>query len=257
MNALHPDQPDDDSQYHAPDHAAPTFGALDIVEAFTALRHEYRNQTKESRAVADGLVTTSAKLDESVARMETSIAAMQNASAADRSRSSGGAGDEDPSSKFALRLAQIDLAVSRSVEAAGRALANIAVDDESKRSVSATDRLASLGPLARFFCRRFAEQIDQESQQEYKSNAENQRTTISNVVSGLAMTTQHVRQQLEKQGVERIDVTGKPFDGEIMRAVEVVESTTVPPGHVVEQLSPAYRFHNRILLYADVRIARS
>lgn len=253
MNALHPDQPDD----HAADHAVPTFGALDIVEAFTALRHEYRNQTKESRAVADGLVATSAKLDEFVARMETSISAIQNAPAPDRLRSDHSAGDEDPSSKFALRLAQIDLAVSRSVEAASRSLSNIAVDNESKIPVSATYQLASLGPLSRFVCRRFAAQIDEQLQRESESHVEKQRTTISNVVAGLAMTTQHVRQQLEIQGIERIDVTGKPFDGEIMRAVEVVESTTAPPGHVVEQLSPAYRFRNRILLYADVRIARS
>src|SRR4051812_11910527 len=38
----------------APPHDdAPRFGALDIVEAFTAMRHEWRGQTKESRALAE------------------------------------------------------------------------------------------------------------------------------------------------------------------------------------------------------------
>lgn len=253
MNAPQPDQPDD----HMSDHVPPEFGALDIVEAFTALRHEYRNQTKESRAVAEGLQTTSAKLDDFAARIEASMDAIQNDSSAGRSRTGHSPLDGNQSSKFALRLAEIDLAVSRSIEAASRSLANSLGTGEARVPVSAADRLGTLGPIARFFCRRFAEQLDQQWQHDAESNTEKQQTTIANVISGLAMTTHHVRRQLEKQGVERIDVIGKPFDGEFMRAVEVVESATVPPGHVVEQISPAYRFDERILLYADVRIAQS
>jgi molecular chaperone GrpE len=41
----------------------PQFGAVDIVEAFTALRHEWRGQTKESRALA-------AQIEGAVARIQ-------------------------------------------------------------------------------------------------------------------------------------------------------------------------------------------
>ncbi len=253
MNAPQPDVPHD----HTSDHVPPAFGLLDIVEAFTAMRHEYRNQTKETRAVAEGLGTTAAKLDEFAAQIVTTMAAIQKESSPDGPRASQSSVDENAISAFAARLAEIDHAVSRSIDTARRSLSSSPAANEPRVPVSATERLSSLGPVARFVCRRFAAQLDREWQQAAAANTDQQQTTIANVISGLAMTTDHVRRQLEKQGIERIDVVGQSFDGELMRAVEVVDSDTVPPGHVVEQLSPAYRFDDRIILYADVRIAQS
>lgn len=253
MNAFQSDVP----REHPSDHAPPAFGLLDIVEAFTSMRHEYRNQTMETRAVAEGLGTNVDKLDEFAVRIETAIAGMQSDSSADRAHVSQSSADENQNTAFAVRLAEIDLAVSRSIDAARRSLSNSLAANEPRVPVSAAARLKSLGPIARFFCRGFADQLDRQWQQDAASNAEQHQTTVANVVSGLAMTIDHVRRQLEKHGIERIDVVGQPFDGESMRAVEVVGSDTVASGHVAEQLSPAYRFRDRIILYADVRIARS
>lgn len=235
----------------------PAFSILDVVEAFTAMRHEYRNQTKESRVVADGLGSTAEKLDEFARRIENSIAAMQDSVAQERSQFSQSASIESRNTAFAVCLAEIDNAVSRSIEAASRSLSKSEVSESGREIVSATEQLQSLGPIRRFFCRPFAAQLDMQYQQAAGAVATEQQSKLSTIVAGLSMTADHVRRQLEKQGVQRIDVQGKPFDGELMRAVEVVESDTVPPGHVAEQLSPAYQFENRVIRFADVRIAQS
>ncbi|TWT67107.1 nucleotide exchange factor GrpE [Allorhodopirellula solitaria] len=234
----------------------PTFGLLDVVEAFTAMRHEYRNQTKETRAVAERLGSTSEKLDAVGERIEAVVAATQNKASTSRSGDDPSTTDENLGSVFALRLAEIDHAVSRSIDAARRSLCTNPDTAPARAPVSATDYLGSLGPITRFFCRRFAHQLDQQRQHEAQPKLGTEQATIENVVAGLAMTTDHVRRELKKHGVERIDVLGQPFDGEAMHAVEVVDSDAIPPGHVAEQLSPAYRFGERIIRYADVRIAR-
>ncbi len=42
----------------------PKFGLIDMVDAFTAFRHEYRTQAKESRVTAELLQTVSQQLAE-------------------------------------------------------------------------------------------------------------------------------------------------------------------------------------------------
>jgi len=245
----------------------PQFGLLDVIEAFTAMRHEYRNQTKESRDVAEGLNTTTTKIDEFTDRFEKATRELQASVASslnngsnktsNSASSSDSAGEgKKQAARFAVNLAEIDHLVSRSVDAATRVLSPARVDSEAAETVSATDRLGSLGPIARFFCRQFAQQLDRDLAADANRRDELRQASLAAVTSGLSMTADHLRRRVADQDIERIDVIGKPFDGNLMRAVEVVESTDVPPGHVAEQLSPAYRFDGRVILYADVRLAR-
>jgi molecular chaperone GrpE len=60
---------------------------------------------------------------------------------------------------------------------------------------------------------------------------------------------------LSKLGVERIEAQGKPFDPHEHQAVERVESAGHEDGTVLEVLRPGYRFHDRILRPAMVRVA--
>ena len=52
----------------------PQFGALDIVEAFTAMRHEWRGQTKESRELAEQIQAATAKLGDLEAKLLAQVA---------------------------------------------------------------------------------------------------------------------------------------------------------------------------------------
>ena len=39
----------------ASDEDVPAFGLVDVIEAFTAMRHEYRGQTREGRELAESV----------------------------------------------------------------------------------------------------------------------------------------------------------------------------------------------------------
>ena len=60
---------------------------------------------------------------------------------------------------------------------------------------------------------------------------------------------------LAKLGLKRIEAAGKQFDPHQHQAVERVESHDHPDGSVLAELAPGYRFHERVLRPAMVRVA--
>jgi molecular chaperone GrpE len=60
---------------------------------------------------------------------------------------------------------------------------------------------------------------------------------------------------LSKMGLQRIEAEGRPFDPHEHQAVERVESSEHADGTVLAELSAGYRFHERILRPAMVRVA--
>ncbi len=60
---------------------------------------------------------------------------------------------------------------------------------------------------------------------------------------------------LHKLGLRRIEAQGKQFDPHQHQAVERVESHAHPDGTVLAELAPGYRFHERVLRPAMVRVA--
>ena len=60
---------------------------------------------------------------------------------------------------------------------------------------------------------------------------------------------------LHKLGLRRIEAEGKAFDPHQHQAVERVESREHPDGSVLTELAPGYKFHERVLRPAMVRVA--
>jgi len=60
---------------------------------------------------------------------------------------------------------------------------------------------------------------------------------------------------LAKLGLQRIEANGKPFDPHEHQAVERVETDKHEDGIVIGELAPGYRFHDRVLRPAMVRVA--
>ncbi len=60
---------------------------------------------------------------------------------------------------------------------------------------------------------------------------------------------------LARLGLERIDAAGKPFDPRLHQAVERVESKHHADGIVLEEMQAGYRFRDRVLRPAMVRVA--
>jgi molecular chaperone GrpE len=72
---------------------------------------------------------------------------------------------------------------------------------------------------------------------------------------GFELLLRQLQEVLARQGVTRLEVEGKPFDPHWHHAVERIESDAYPDGTVIEQLQPGYKFRDRVLRPAMVRVA--
>ena len=72
---------------------------------------------------------------------------------------------------------------------------------------------------------------------------------------GFELIYKQLSEALTKQGVQRIEATGKPFDPNYHQAIERVETDEHADGAVIEVLQPGYVFHGRVLRPATVRVA--
>jgi molecular chaperone GrpE len=72
---------------------------------------------------------------------------------------------------------------------------------------------------------------------------------------GVAAVEQQFLAALQKQGVERLDPRGGPFDPQQHEAIAVVPTAAQPEGHLVEIFRPGYRLGDRLLRPAQVSVA--
>jgi molecular chaperone GrpE len=219
---------------------SPQFGALDIVEAFTALRHELRGQTKESRALAE-LIQGAAT---NIQSLESKLRHGVTDTPVDDDRS----GDATAAKPLVQAIIETDQQLSRAVSAIAQWEANRKLRAEADFK-AVESYFAGMNRLARWLARPlFAFITEQRSVPD--SSAQNP------AVTGLDLVLARLRRMMNEHDIERVDVVGQPFDASIMYAIGIIETADYPSGHVAEQLSPAYRWRGGLLRFADVRIAK-
>ncbi len=74
--------------------------------------------------------------------------------------------------------------------------------------------------------------------------------------AGLELINRQFHDALAKLGLQPIEAQGQPFDPQYHQAVQVVETAEAPDNHVIEQLQRGYKFKDRLLRPAMVRVAR-
>ena len=72
--------------------------------------------------------------------------------------------------------------------------------------------------------------------------------------TGLELALKELSAVLSEQGVEKIEVVGKPFDPHRMECIEVTPGTD---NIVVEELLPGYRLHDKIVRVAQVKVGKT
>ncbi len=217
----------------------PQFGAVDIVEAFTAMRHEWRGQTKESRSLSDQIQAAVTSL----LSLESKLLASVNGASVSSNRKDNTA-EVKP---LVMLLIETDHQLSRAVASiaqweANRRQRETAEQDAIKQCV------AAMNSVSRWFSRPLLALLA--GQQSAHTPAEN-----SPALDGLNMIVAKLRRMMREQGIERLDVLGQPFDANTMHAIGAVTSTEYPAGYVAEQLSSAYLWQGQCLRFADVRVA--
>ncbi len=83
-----------------------------------------------------------------------------------------------------------------------------------------------------------------------------QAGTADALKTGVSMIHSQFKAALLESGLEELDATGKPFDPNWQEAVSHQESSTVPEGHVLQQLRMGYKLRDRLLRPATVIVAK-
>ena len=75
--------------------------------------------------------------------------------------------------------------------------------------------------------------------------------------NGIELIYRQFQDALQKAGVQPIVALGQGFDPRIHEAIEMVDRTDVPDHQVVEELQRGYKYKDRLLRPAMVRVARN
>src|SRR6202045_1891024 len=75
--------------------------------------------------------------------------------------------------------------------------------------------------------------------------------------NGIELIYRQFQDALQKIGVQPIVSVGQAFDPRVHEAVEMVDTTEVPDHHVLDELQRGYRYKERLLRPAMVRVARN
>ncbi len=75
--------------------------------------------------------------------------------------------------------------------------------------------------------------------------------------NGVELIYRQFQDALQKIGVQPIAALGQPFDPRFHEAIEMVDTTEVPDHQVVDELQRGYKYKERLLRPAMVRVARN
>lgn len=81
-------------------------------------------------------------------------------------------------------------------------------------------------------------------------------TSAESLREGVQLTQQQLLTALRRVGIDAFDPTGWPFDPRIHEAVQVVDSTELPPGSVATVYQRGCRYGERLLRPARVAVVR-
>ena len=220
-----------ESADHAADDGPPEFGLIDMIEAFTAMRHEWRGQAKASHAVAEAVQAAASSLQQLEAKL---LAQVANRSA-------------DESRELAGVIAETDHLLTQAVAVTSRCETHRRQQEEAEAK-AIQDHFNGMNAMARWFARPLLTFVtaQRKAREPMSEDA---------AVEGLNLVLVQLRHLMKERQIERVDALGQPFDGETMNAIGTVAGEPCPSGHVAEQLSPSYQWRGSILRFADVRVA--
>jgi molecular chaperone GrpE len=86
---------------------------------------------------------------------------------------------------------------------------------------------------------------------------ESGRSESGDFRSGVELIYKQLHDALAKLGVRPIPAKGEPFDPHYHEAIELVETNDVPDHEILEELQRGYKFKDRLLRPAMVKVAKN
>ncbi|MGB9204128.1 MAG: nucleotide exchange factor GrpE [Terriglobales bacterium] len=89
------------------------------------------------------------------------------------------------------------------------------------------------------------------------SGDSNSKSNSNDFRNGVELIYRQFQDALQKVGVQPIPAVGQAFDPRVHEAVEMVDTTEVPDHQVFDELQRGYKYKDRLLRPAMVRVARN
>src|SRR5262245_762553 len=214
----------------APADDPPAVDLQTLVAQFTALRHEVNLQTKAARSSLE-------QTGQALERLGEAVESLEDQSAPDDELKPLFKAVVDVYDNLAIALRQ----ATRQREALEKPLAELAVEPRAPR----TRRW-----------RLFRSTPEDDHGQRAADAAKLIRASLDGLIAGYKMSLSRVDRVLGEFELETIPVDGRPFDPELMEAVEVAGETGRPAGEVIEEIRRGYLWRGEWFRFAQVKVAR-
>ena len=214
-----------------PIESEPQFGLLDMVEAFTAMRHQWRTQSKQNRDLVQSIQDSTALLTRIDSTLDQKLSATT--------------GDSEVRKLVSLVI-DLDISLTRAVDATSESMLET---KKTQRLLNVRRSYEQSGFFSRMLGRKVYQRIVDALQSE--SHEESDST-----IEGLRLLHSRLRRMMSEQNLTRVETVGKVFDGETMKAISAIESDRADSGFVVQEISPAYFYNGQLVRVAEVRVAK-
>ncbi|MGM0488803.1 MAG: nucleotide exchange factor GrpE, partial [Planctomycetota bacterium] len=226
---------------NAPAPKLPEAGLLQMVEAFSAMRHEIKLYTKGTRNL-EGAVERSLEQLEAASRTFKSVQSKE----------------QEAVDYAALPMVEALIELHESFLRAGPVLK--AAHEQLTRAAPARlcqqldEQLDSQPWWRRWMVRRWHERMRYMVHMAQVQTAERELAVF---MEGFQMIQSRLARALAGSNIQRVDETGVPTDPTRMTVVELLTDSHLPPETVVEVVRPGYLWGSRVVRYAEVRAVAS
>jgi len=212
---------------------------LTDCDAFTAMRHEWRNQSKQNRELTESI--------------QQSVSELQRMGANFNDRLD--AASDDPQIRHLLNIIiEMDISLQRAVDAMSDARTGTG-SHQTARVVQGIqskiqDHYHSQNFIKRWLVRTFYQHISGIVEQTDDEGA-------NSTFEGMQILLTRLRKLMSEHHIQRTETHKRVFDANMMNAVSSVDSSEFAPGIVAEEISPAYSYQGQLIKFAEVRVARA
>jgi len=221
--------------------SSPPVGLLQLIEAFTALRHELKLQTKSARGLEESLQTALGGLDRASEQFR-GVQPQETAAA------------EQAARPLVESLIELDEALRRGERAVAATHRRLLEETPQRLADGLQQRFAQLSAWQRWRSRRWQVEVLQSCRQLV---AETQTPVLSTLGEGYQLICARLQRMLSEHRIERLPCLGRRVDPSRMKVIELVEAPDVAPETVVDELRPGYLWRGRVVRYAEVRATRA
>ena len=216
------------------------FGLIDLIEEFTALRHELKLQTKSSRALAEQSETVQGALKQAIEQFR-SVEPREDQAAWTAGK------------PLALGLADLDEALHRGEAEISRARRQIA--ELAPQSLSSA--LDELYRGRSWISRRLLRGYHQHVMESVERDGASRHALFDSFAEGFGLIRKRLGRLMAAEQLEPSTCVGRAVDPELMTVLEVVDSPGEPPGTVTKELRRGYKWRGRVLRFAEVQAVRT